>query len=383
MLVTQITSSLRESDGGPFYSVPSLSAALARQGCDVTLRTVDERTPDWPHNVDRIATAHYRASGPLSGVLRTSSALNAALRKDALRGSILHAHGLWLAPNLYPAAIRKKNADARFVCSPRGMLGTAALRFSRWKKRLAWETLQKSALARADCLHATARSEHDEIRARGLLVPIAVIPNGIDIPDLTGFPQSTGPRQLLALGRLHPKKGLDQLLHAWARLESEHKEWQLIIVGPSERGYDHQLRALVAQLGLVRAQILDAAYGESKLSLLRASDVLVLPTLNENFGVVVAEALAAEVPVISTKGAPWSGLEREKCGWWIDHGIDALEASLRLAMSLERNALQGMGRNGRAWMRRDYSWDRVGEDMLAVYRWLSFDGPEPRVVHRL
>ena len=94
----------------------------------------------------------------------------------------------------------------------------------------------------------------------------------------------------------------------------------------------------------------------------------------------VAEALAAGTPVIATKGAPWHGLEREGCGWWIDHGVEPLVAALAKAMAMRRNALQEMGAKGRAWMARDFSWDRTAGDMLDVYRWVSSRGEAPSTV---
>ena len=109
-------------------------------------------------------------------------------------------------------------------------------------------------------------------------------------------------------------------------------------------------------------------------------DLFVLPTLSENFAITVAEALAAGTPVIATKGAPWHGLEREDCGWWIDHGVEPLVAALAKAMTMQREALQAMGAKGRAWMARDFSWDRVANDMLDVYRWLLAGGEPPRTV---
>src|SRR5262249_27137828 len=94
--------------------------------------------------------------------------------------------------------------------------------------------------------------------------------------------------------------------------------------------------------------------------------------------VTVAESLAAGTPVISTKGAPWAGLEAERCGWWIDHGIEPLAAALRGAMVLPREELRGMGRRGRAWVARDFGWDAIAGKMAAVYAWLAraADPPE-------
>ena len=114
-------------------------------------------------------------------------------------------------------------------------------------------------------------------------------------------------------------------------------------------------------LGLTRVSVEGPIYGDAKTAAYREADLFVLPTLNENFGLTVAEALAAGTPAISTKGAPWSGLESEGCGWWIDHGVEPLAAALAHAMALPREALKAMGDKGREWMARDFSWDRVAQ----------------------
>ncbi len=105
-----------------------------------------------------------------------------------------------------------------------------------------------------------------------------------------------------------------------------------------------------------------------------------LPTRNENFAMTVAESLAAATPVICTKGAPWAGLAANGCGWWIDHGSEALAAALDQAMTLPPDRLRAMGERGRAWMQRDFAWDGVAVRMAAVYRWLARGGDRPAFV---
>ena len=156
--------------------------------------------------------------------------------------------------------------------------------------------------------------------------------------------------------------------------------WRLKIVGPPEAGHDDELRALAMALGLTRVSIEGPIYGDAKTVAYREADLFVLPTLNENFGLTVAEALAAGTPAISTKGAPWSGLESEGCGWWIDHGVEPLAAALAHAMALPREALKAMGDKGREWMARDFSWDRVAHDMLGVYLWLARSAEPPATI---
>jgi glycosyltransferase involved in cell wall biosynthesis len=163
-------------------------------------------------------------------------------------------------------------------------------------------------------------------------------------------------------------------------VETAHAEWRLRIIGPDERGHASELAALAAELKTQRVSIEGSVAGDAKTAAYREADLFVIPTLNENFAVTVAEALAAGTPVIATKGAPWRGLASEGCGWWIDHGLEPLVAALAKAMAMRREALQEMGAKGRAWMARDFSWDRAGRDMLDVYRWLAVGGEPPAAV---
>jgi glycosyltransferase involved in cell wall biosynthesis len=325
----------------------------------------------------------YRMSKtPLGLRLKASGELLDALTEDGAKGCIIHAHGLWLMPNVYPSwAKRRSPGKVKLIHSAHGMLGTPALKFSRMRKRAFWLLLQRRALETADCLHATAPSEYEEFRALGLRAPVAIIPHGIDLPNISDVPRSTGQtRTMLSLGRIHHKKGLDRLVQAWARLEPRFPDWQLRIVGPAERGHDAELRGLVGQLGLQRLSIEGPVYGDAKTALYRTADVFVLPSLHENFSMTVAEALSAEVPVISTNGAPWSGLDAERCGWWIQQGVDALTQTLGNAMLLPRSELIAMGARGRQWMARDFGWRKAAEEMGEVYSWLTGGGPKPATV---
>jgi glycosyltransferase involved in cell wall biosynthesis len=151
-------------------------------------------------------------------------------------------------------------------------------------------------------------------------------------------------------------------------------------VGPAELRHDVQLKTLAATLKLRRVSIEPAIYGQEKYRAFREADIFVLPTLNDNFAMTVAESLAAGTPVISTKGAPWSGLETERCGWWIDHGIEPLAATLSAAMVMPREELCAMGRRGQAWIARDFGWDAIACKMAAVYSWLSGKADRPECV---
>ena len=246
-------------------------------------------------------------------LLRRSAAFSVALKETAAVADVVHDHGLWLLPNLQ-AGWAAAAAGKPFVVSPRGMLSPPALAFSRARKRAFWKLLQGPVIRRASCIHATSGQEYDELRAFGLRHPIAVIPNGIDLPELVPEPLAAAGRErvVLFLGRLHPKKGIELLLRAWAKVEPAHPGWRLSLVGPGEERYVRELQALSRSLDLSRVSFGRAIYGAAKWDVYRAADLFVLPSLNENFGLTAAEALAAATPVIATTGTPWSRLESRR-----------------------------------------------------------------------
>lgn len=375
MICRQIVASVDNESAGPSYSVTALSWALRRLGHESTVMAVGMRAPEpgleiFPKSLVRL---------PLANRLTASRALARALDVSATHGAVLHSHGLWLLPNIYPARSARRYGVPLLV-SPRGMLGTEALAISRGRKRVVWALEQRRALDTAACFHATAESEAQEIRNAGLTAPIAVIPNGIDIPAGDPVPAS---RTILHLGRLHPKKGIDRLITAWARAAERHPDWRLRIVGPSEIGCREALERQVKELRVPRVTFEGPLYGEDKLTAYRQSGLFVLPTLNENFGMVVAEALATGIPAISTKGAPWQGLEFQRCGWWVDHGVGAMEAALDAALALSDAERAAMGARGRIWMANDFGWDGIAMRMAQVYSWCLGHGDRPDCVKTL
>jgi glycosyltransferase involved in cell wall biosynthesis len=220
--------------------------------------------------------------------------------------------------------------------------------------------------------------EFEEIRQQGFKNPIAIIPNGIEIPNIQSREKRTTKlRRLLSLGRIHHKKGIDILLRVWARVEKKFPEWELFIVGPDDDGYLYEMQTLARDLKIERVTFPGPVYGEEKIRIYQSADLFILPTRSENFGMVVAEALANAAPAIVTKGAPWQGLESHECGWWIDIGESPLVECLKEALSMSKERLERCGLNGRAWMERDFSWPHIGQMMYETYMWLLNGGTLP------
>ena len=296
--------------------------------------------------------------------------------------SLLHSNGLWLPVN-HLASVAALRYGIPLIIQPHGMLEPWALNHKAWKKRIAMSLFQKHDLNAAKALVATSSVEYENIRKLGFRQPVAVIPNGvqIDLPvglSIKPLGITNGIRTALFLSRVHPVKGLLNLVQAWRQLAP--KQWRLCIAGPNEGGHLEEVMALVRQLGLGESvEYVGEVDGEQKSALYRNADLFVLPTFTENFGVVVAEALAHGVPVITTRGAPWGDLETYRCGWWVDIGVVPLVQALRAAMALSDDERRAMGTRGREYIQR-YNWDTIAQQTIEVYRWVLGKGSKPDCV---
>jgi len=371
----EIVPSVGTEASGPSYVVVRLCESLLAQGNEVTLATLD--LGPRPSSLACLKTFPLSFGGAHLG--RSSHMrrwLHDRCRSKAV--DLIHNHSLWMMPNVYPGQVAKRWRVPLLV-SPHGTLTTWAMRSGSTLKRVFWPLVQKPALDSAACFHASTDHEYADIRRAGFRQPIAVIPWGIDLPDVAPKASAT-PRTLLFLGRLHPVKGLDMLLPAWRAMQARFPEWQLRIVGPDEGGHLAEMRALASGLGLERVHFAGPLLGAHKWQAYAEAELFVLPTHSENFGVAVAEALAAGTPAVVTKGAPWEGLEANGCGWWVDIRAEDLAEALSKAMSLSPAALAKMGSLGRDWMARDFSWPRIGAAMAQVYSWLRSGGRPPNSV---
>ena len=374
-----VGSILNEASGVSYY-VPRLCRELSETGHSITLMAIGDgdQTSECGYRIETCRRAFGNV--PFVQKLQPSRTMRRKLHEQARESSVLHVHGLWLLPNIYPSIVARRYS-VPLVLAPHGMLGREALRFSRYRKYLMWYVVQRAAVGAASCLHATSEQEYLEIRDFGLSHPVAVVPIGVDVPRLPSKQRERhGGRTVLYLGRIHPKKGLDRLISAWGRLENDWPHWKLRIIGPDEGGYLNRLKLQARELSLRRVSFENPLFGDQKDEAYRTADVFVMPTLNENFAMTVAEALSHETPVICTKGAPWQGLEENRCGWWIDHGKDALTRGLVDAMSRTPDELTAMGVRGRSWMIKSFSWRSIALEMSSVYRWLSDQSSVPHCV---
>ena len=367
MKVLHVISSVSRDSGGPARSSQGLVAAECCAGVDAWIYSFDGADP-WIEGVRR-----FKPQGEVLGV------------EDFKQFNIVHIHGIW-DPRLHQVAVMCRAAKVPYIIAPRGMLEPWSLKQKWFKKRIARFLYQDKDLKCAAALHATAESEAAQFRKLGFKNSVIISPNGVNVPKGEGKREEGIGKRVLFLSRMHPKKGVLELVEAIKRVvtggvEEWRSKWRVELVytvnGDFEREYEAKVKAKVKELGLEDQFIFTGPLNdEAKWEAYRRADLFVLPTYSENFGIVVAEALWAGVPVITTKGTPWRELETEKCGWWIDlpaegqgcSAWNALDAALSASFLLPNSERIKMGQGGRKLVEDKYTWEAVCAAMTQGYK---------------
>lgn len=353
--------------GGPIYAVHGLCRALVKRGHDVDVFTTNvdgDRDSDVPLNsavpLDGVSVHYFPST--LRRLYR-SPQMRVALNDSIARYDVVHLHSVFLWPT-YAAARAAKRKDVPYVISPRGMLVPELItRKSRFAKMLWIRAIERRSFSLAAAIHFTAQTEWDD--ARRIPIPLPdpfVVPNGIDLPPAQS--NNRLPDTLLFLGRINWKKGIDRLIDAIKDVPSA----RLIIAGNDEENLTPRLRAQAERNGVAdRVVFRGPVSGAAKEELLQTSTALVLPSLSENFGNVVLEAMAAEMPVILTPEVGLaSDVARAGAGLVTSNQPGLLSAAIRelLRDSDERVA---MGRRGRELVNERFTWDHVAAQMEEHY----------------
>lgn len=276
---------------------------------------------------------------------------------------IIHINGIWNPLNWGFQKVAQE-LKIKVLISPHGMLESWILQHNPLKKKVALSLFQHNAIKKADHIHATAQMEKDSIRKLGFNNSITIIPNGIDLSEITKVKTFYGSKKMVFLSRIHPKKGIELLLEAWRT--SDTQGWILEIAGNGDENYIKSLAVLAKDL--TNVDFVGAKYGESKWDFIRTADIMILPTYSENFGIVIAEALAVGVPVITTKGTPWEDLEKYNCGWWIDLSVTNLQSTLLKVFNTSIYSLEKMGINGQNLVKDKYDINQVAKNIYTLYK---------------
>ncbi|MGE3316417.1 MAG: glycosyltransferase [Planctomycetaceae bacterium] len=366
-----------------------LAAALGRRGTPVTVYGAECFGRRSIGHIFERPSRWISARGFWFGGLSWSPQLKELLREGIREADVVHNHSIWMLPNSYSSRIALSTKKP-VVITAHGTLEEWAIRHSGWKKRIAGKLFQNHDLHSADCIHVNSEAEIDGVRAYGLKSPVAIIPNGIHLPDFdplpsaeefhAAYPATRGRKILLFMARLHVKKGLEHLMQAWSRMHAEFPDWHLVVAGP-DCGLEQRAREIATEVGLENSVTFTGNLnGLIRLSALAAADVFALPSFSEGFSMAVLEALACRIPALITPGCNFR--EATKAGAAVEVSPDVLgtESGLRQLLRISDSERTEMGRRGRELVEKHYTWDRVAEQTLELYQWLARSGPTPSFV---
>ena len=322
-----------------------------------------------------ITTAIDGASGVATFVRELDAAIRAkgvesiVVEGGRCSGSVdvLHIHGLWL--KMYHRAARWAIENRiPIVWSTHGMTAPWSMHHKWWKKMPAWWLYQKNDLKKAVAIHCTTEQEVEWNKALGFN-NCFIAPLGTWLPS--SIPAHNSNYTLLFVGRIHPVKGLVNLIKAWKILCSTRVNitWKLRIVGPDQVGHQSVLEALVRELGLGDSVEFPGPKFDKELSAEYDNcDCLILPSFTENFGATIVDAMAHAKPCIASTFTPWHVLVEKKCGWWVSNEPEKLARGVVEMINCGDKKRQEMGRNGLRLVKEKYTWDAVADTMIAKYK---------------
>ena len=394
-----LTGPVSRSAGGLYESVRRLVQELQVTGLEVTiLGSFDEFTQVDIAAWDPVTVRAFRTLGPKQFGYSSEYAEFLKL----YRPHLIHTHGIWIYSSMATHAYAKR-LRIPYMISPHGMLDPWAVRNSRWKKIPAYWLYERAHLHGASVMRALCESEATSFRTFGLKNPIVIIPNGIDLPEEENVEverlkvDKGGKKTLLFLGRVHPKKGLTNLIRAFKqalddRPSSLDVPWQLVIAGWDQGGHAAELIELCKKLGVsvqnrksrdegreseANVVFYGPAFGDDKKSLLRSADAFVLPSFSEGLPMSVLEAWSYQLPVVMTPECNLPEGYAADASIRVETGVESIAQGLDSLFSMSDADLKEMGARGKELVRQKFTWQTVAEEMKQVYDWMLGGGTRP------
>ncbi|MGF1568734.1 MAG: hormogonium polysaccharide biosynthesis glycosyltransferase HpsP [Nodosilinea sp.] len=386
--VLQIIPSISLVYGGPSQMIRGFAKALAEAGAEVTILTTDANgdlgqpplaVPLNQAILEDNYTVRYFRCSPWRRY-KFSLELLGWLQAHTGEYDIAHIHALF-SPLSTAAATVARHRRLPYVLRPLGTLDPADLKKKKWVKRLYGNLLEKPNLAGAVALHFTSPIEAKLSHRFGAVTQDLIIPLGVQSPPSLPVDQQrqiiqtlglpTDQPLVLFLSRLDPKKGLDLLLPALAQLQTAGVPFHLVLAGgnPQDPASEWGIANRLAGKALGdRTTCTGFVTGLTKTALLQAADLFVLPSYYENFGIAVAEAMAAAVPVVVSKGVYiWPDIVAGDAGWVCELTVESLADVLGQALQ-EPQRRQARGQRGQAYALEHYRWDVIAQQTLAAYQ---------------
>ncbi len=325
-----------------------------------------------------LATARHRRLDPQDRVfelprrgpekLYWSPELRPYAAREMTPGTVIHGHGFYVGPNWVVGGLARKRA-LPLAYHVHGIFEPWILHRSRLKKRLAHALFENANFRHASLWRALHAKEADQIRSEGITAPIVVAPNGIRTEEFDAAPTAREAGQsrhrVVFLSRLHPKKGLDLLIPAWSRLAPGRRDWELVIAGPDEGGYQATLETMIREGGVESSvEVRGVVSGAAKAGLLKSADIFILPSYSEGFSVAILEALACGVPVIATDACNFPQLTEAGAGWECRPTLESVAQTLERACAESEEERRQRGLAGRRLMEEKYAYPMIAQAIL-------------------
>jgi glycosyltransferase involved in cell wall biosynthesis len=390
MKILQIVPSISLVYGGPSQMVLGLSKALANQGVEVTLITTNANgdTGQLPLDVpleipldqEGYQIIYFNCS-PWRRY-KFSLPLLQWLRKHGKDYDLAHIHALFSPLSTFSATICR-TIKLPYILRPLGTLDPADLQKKRLLKKIYGNLLEKPNLAQAAAVHFTSDQECRISERFGVKTEDIVVHLGVEFNSTT-IEKSVIQEKLnldkdkiwlLFLSRIDQKKGLDLLLPALENLIREGFEFYFILAGanPQDQEYENKIKQQIKNSILNEVTIITGfVEGEMKLGLLQNADLFVLPSYYENFGIAVAEAIAAKTPVvISDQVYIWDDIQQAEAGWICNCTVEDLTLKLGLALQ-DRQERERRGINAQQLAQNKYSWQAIAQQLIQIYNNIHF-----------
>lgn len=396
MKVACIIDSMSRNAGGVQVSVKRLAQELHHRGDETRVFSLrDEHTEADLAGWEPVPVTLSTAIGPR----RFGFAPGLGGQLHDFAPDLVQTHGLWTYTSWVSQQWHRRTGGPCFI-HPHGMLDPWAVRHSGIKKRLAAALFENRHLREAGCIRALCVPEAEAVRSYGIPSPVAIIPNGIDLPEEEPVLPKADPKMLLYLGRLHPKKGLPLLIEAWAACRP--RDWQLVIAGWDEKGHEDELKGRCRELGVpcrvlpvdpflsgleesdataeANVTFVGSVYGEAKDVLLRRASGFVLPSFSEGLPMTVLEAWAYRLPVVMTD--PCNLPEGFTAGAALRVETEAASVARGLAelIAMTESERTTMGEAGRALVEARFLWPAIAIQVDEVHEWLLGGGSRPACV---
>ena len=359
-----IASTLAGDVGLPLM-VGKLAGLLASQGRRVRAVGPSAGEPCQALAIPGVTTTELLPCDGVTGVARAMGECRRLIRLAAASGPgqrIIHIHGIWTPP-VVAAGLQAIRSGLPFVVSPHGMLLAPALQRHWVRKRVALALAVRRILQSARLVHAASDAEAEAVRRVAPRAKTVTIPFGVELPGPRATAPGPRPKTMGYLGRLAAGKNLELFVRAWAA--ERPAGWRLCIAGPDEAGLRARLERMAASLGLHEAISIEGPVPRHDVGrFLTGLAVFVQPSVSENFGLAVAEALASATPVITTTGTPWAGVSLHGCGWYVPPTEAALRGAIAEAVGSPLDSLAAMGARGAEWMAAEYSWAAIAPRFL-------------------